>query len=66
MEKAFKITVPVNEAKAISYSVLQASQMLAMLNAELAQVLKLQCADIVALGAAQTTLQPQTMAWQQV
>ncbi len=65
MEKAFKITLPVSEAKAVSYSVLQASQILAMLNAELARVLKLQCADIVALGATQTTLQPQTMAWQQ-
>ncbi len=65
MEKAFKITRPVTEPKVMSYSVLQASQMLAMLNAELARVLKLQCADIAALSAAQSTLQPQTMAWQQ-
>ncbi len=36
-----------------------------MLNAELARVLKLQCADIAALSAAQATLQIQTIAWQQ-
>ncbi len=65
MEEAFKIITPIAEPKTISYSFLQAGQMLAMLNAELARVLKLQCADIVALSATQVTLQPQTIAWQQ-
>ncbi len=65
MEKAFKILLPISDPKAISCSVLQASQILAMLNAELARVLQLQCADIGALTAAQSTLQPKTVAWQQ-
>ncbi len=65
MEKALKIIASITEPKAISCSVLQASQMLAMLNAELARVLKLQCSDIGALAAAQVTLQPETISWQQ-
>lgn len=65
MEKAFKIITSITDPKAISCSVLQASQMLAMLNAELARVLELQCADIGMLAAAQVTLQPKTIAWQQ-
>lgn len=65
MEKAFKIIASITEPKSLSCSVLQVSEVLTMLNAELARVLKLQCADIAALSAAQTTLQPQTIAWQQ-
>ncbi len=65
MELVHKIETPIVDSRTISYSVLQVSQVLTMLNAELARVLKLQCADIGALAAAQFTLKPQTIAWHQ-
>jgi len=52
-----KIFLPINEPRKLTYSVLQVSEMLVMLNAELARVLKLQCADIGALSSAQLTFE---------
>lgn len=65
MDSVFRLSEDIETAKQLSCLVLQASQMLVLLNAELARVLKLQCDDIGQLAAGQTFLQPQSIAWLQ-
>ena len=61
---ALKITSTLDPRK-LSQSVIQIIDSLHMFHAELARVLKLQCADIGFLSSGQRCLEPQTIAWQQ-
>ncbi|MBN4080585.1 hypothetical protein JYT31_02865 [Beggiatoa alba] len=73
METVFRIpesSIPISSilestilAKQLTCFVLQASQMLAMLSAELARVLKIKCAELGQLTSAQVTLQAHSTAW---
>jgi len=52
-----------HNASLLTQSVLQASQMLGLYHAELARVLRLQCADIGDLANAKSVLTINTVAW---
>lgn len=54
---------PIENARALTQSVLQVTDMLGMCHVELARLLSLQCADIGALTNAKTVLQDGTLAW---
>ena len=62
-ESIFKLRESGYTAKQLSCSIIQAGQMLAMMNAELVRVLKLQCTDIGCLAEAKTLLEPNTKVW---
>ncbi len=53
------------KSEKITPAVLQISEMLGMYHAELARVLKLQCADIGKLASIQQFIEPGTVAWEQ-
>ena len=54
-----------NSEKNLTQAVLQITQMLGLFHAELASILKLQCADVGDLTNAKKTLNVNTIAWQQ-
>jgi len=60
-----KLSEANQSATLLTQSVLQASQMLGLYHAELARVLKMQCADIGDLANAQSRLVINTEAWAQ-
>lgn len=62
---AFQIESAYGDARKLSQSVLQAKDQLAMLNAELARILHLNCADIGQLSSARMVLQHGTVEWKQ-
>jgi len=49
----------------LTQAVIQASHMLGLYHAELARILKLQCAEVGELANAQKMLDPDSIAWQQ-
>lgn len=53
------------KSSSLTQAVLQVSHMLGLYHAELARILKLQCADVGELANAQKTLDVNTIAWQQ-
>ena len=61
---ALKIAATQDPRK-LSQAVIQIIDSLHMFQAELARILKLQCADIGLLSSGQNCLQPDTIAWQQ-
>ena len=62
----FEIDQKVMEESArLTPAVLQIAEMLGMYHAELARVLKLHCADIGRLAAAQELIKQDTVAWKQ-
>ena len=56
MDSVFRITETINEPKQLTYSVLQVTQMLSMLNAELARILEIQYGDIGKIESGKTYL----------
>jgi len=54
-----------HSSSALTPAVLQASHMLGLYHAELARILKLQCADVGELANAQQHLEVDSVAWQQ-
>ncbi len=61
----FEIQVNSTEPRKLTQSVLQVIAMLDMYQAELARVLRLQCADIGELSSAQRCLERDSPAWEQ-
>lgn len=54
-----------HSSSSLTQAVLQVSQMLGLYHAELASILKLQCADVGELANARRTLEAGSVAWQQ-
>ena len=54
-----------HSTSALTPAVLQAAQMLGLYHAELARILKLQCADVGELANTQQPLEVDSIAWQQ-
>jgi len=54
-----------HSSSVLTPAVLQAAQMLGLYHAELARILKLQCADVGELANAQKFLEVDSIAWQQ-
>lgn len=65
MDSVFRLSEVITSEKELTHAVLQASQMLMLLNAELARILKVQCGDIGSLTSGKTYLESKSIAWTQ-
>ncbi len=61
----FQITQPDDDPRALTQAVLQITTMLDMLQAELARVLHVNCADIGLLSSGRQAIEAGTLSWEQ-